>query len=294
MLKGFICPDKQVIDTKDCYQGCRLGTRCMALPVLKLIGTNREWKGVASTTQLLNGTMYSWLTLTHNFAVDPDSRMFALHGTIVHKQIEIAAKELGLTSEKALSIDRDIMDLLDVDNQGLGLVDFKTWGSYRVAKALGIVEIGKKPDPSGEVYKSSGKWGKAGSPKMIPDFGIDEGKIDNMEATLQLNNYRVIFEEQTGDKLAWMRLQVIVRDGGTYLASGRGITRNSYLIEVPFLDDDMVRGYFKMKADQLNEALEHGWTEPCTPSERWDDQRCKGYCEVWQWCPQGRLVKEIK
>ncbi|GAG88317.1 unnamed protein product, partial [marine sediment metagenome] len=41
----------------------------------------REWTGEASTTQLLNGTMYSFLKIIQPYIVDPDDMAFAIHGT---------------------------------------------------------------------------------------------------------------------------------------------------------------------------------------------------------------------
>ncbi len=179
--------------------------------------------------------------------------------------------------------------------EGWGMTDFKTWGSFKVAKALGIVEIGKKPDPSGEVYKSTGKWGKAGTPKMVAEFGQDPSKADNMEANLQLNRYRIKLGEQHNIYLDYMQLQVIVRDGGTYVADNRGVFEPAYLIPIPVLDDSIVKGYFEFKDKQLHQAFEQGgWTEPCNQSERWDNSRCKDYCEVWNYCPQGIAVKESR
>jgi hypothetical protein len=297
-LTNFICPDNQQIPVTECWKQCRLGHRCLTLPTLKLVGAERQWAGVASTTQLLNGTQYQFLVLTKPFAVKPNSRLFSLLGTTVHRNLDEQAKELGLPSEVALSGDRDIFDLLepiDRENKLYDMTDYKTWGSFKVAKALGIVQVGKKPDPSGEVYKSSGKWGQAGSPKMIPAFGKDDSKADNMEATLQLNRYRIKLMEQYEVRLASMQLQVIVRDGGTYIAEGRGVMELGYLIPVSVLPDELVSGYFKMKDDNLHKALEQGsWSEPCNPSENWDNIRCKEYCEVWEYCGYGQAIHSLK
>src|SRR4030042_4644218 len=110
-LQWFLCPDKEVTTIKDCLQHCRMVERCLTLPTLKLISTEREWAGKPSTTQLLNGTMYEFLKLTQPYCVDPDSRAFSLAGTKHHAALEEVAKELGLPSEIPLNIDRDIFDL---------------------------------------------------------------------------------------------------------------------------------------------------------------------------------------
>jgi len=87
--------------------------RCLTLPTLTLISEEREWNGIASTTQLLNGTMMEFLKLTQPYVVDPDKRAFMLAGTKHHASLEEFAKKLGLPAEIALNIDRDIFDLLE-------------------------------------------------------------------------------------------------------------------------------------------------------------------------------------
>ena len=294
MLEGFICPDGQYIRVEDCLKQCRLEHRCQELPDLVLMSQEREWTGVPSTTQLINGTMYEFLKLTVPYYVDPDKRAFMVDGTKHHQEMDKVAKELGLASEIALSIDKDIFDLLIYEGKRLCLVDRKLWGSFKVAKALGIVQIGKQPDPSGEVYKSSGKWGKAGSPRMIPLFGEDPDKADNWEAELQLNRYRTKLKEKTSLNVDDMYLRVRVRDGGLYIAKDRGVFRNTYRIPVRFLPDDKVKDYFEFKQRCLLEALEHNeWKTPCSVDESWEGKKCEGYCEVWMNCPKGRLVHGI-
>jgi len=251
----------------------------------------REWNGVPSTTQLLNGTIYEFLKLTQPYVVDPDSRAFMLAGTKHHQPLEEMAKELNLPAEIPLNIDRDIFDLLEPGEDGLVLTDYKLWGSYRVAKALGIVEIGKKPDPTGAVYKVSGKWGKAGEPKMVSVFQSMPQEADVFNEELQLNRYRVMLEE-LGITISKMQLQVTVRDGGLVVAHGRGLDRNIYRIPIRGLDDVEVKRYFFVKENDLLGALKEGWTEPCNDRECWEGVRCKGYCEVARYCPKGLLYQE--
>ena len=174
-----------------------------------------------------------------------------------------------------------------------GMTDLKTWGSFKVAKALGIVEGNKIPDPSGELYKSSGSWGKAGTPKMVKSFVQDPSKADNMEANMQLNRYRIMLKEKHNIDLSYMQLQVIVRDGNTYMASGRGVTEEAYLIPVPILDNDMVTGYFQFKEKNLQLAFGGLWTESCNDSENWEGRKCAEYCEVWNHCVKGIGVHSI-
>jgi len=290
MLIGFICPDKKEVLLDDCFTKCRLGERCLTLPTLKKMSQEREWNGVASTTQLLNGTMLEYLKLTIPYYVDPQSRIFMLEGTRHHAVLEEVAKDLGLAAEVALSIDRDIFDLIEMEDDGLVLTDYKLWGSFKVAKALGIVEMGKEPDPNGEVYKSSGKWGKAGSPKMVPYYAQVPEKANNWEAEYQLNRYRVKLEN-LGVKLNRMQLQVTVRDGGLYVAHNRGVFMKAVRIPIPFIDNSIIEAYFKYKDDCLKQALMYGWSQPCTDAECWDGRRCSEYCDLASSCPRGQATQ---
>jgi len=295
MLEWFICPDKEIIPVQDCLKciiKCRYGRTCLTRPTRVKIAEERVWSGEPSTTQLLNGTMLEFLKLTNSYAIDPDSRMFALLGTRHHEMLHEMAKTLGLPSEVALTgDDKDIFDLLEQDEDGQWvLLDYKTWGSYRVAQAIGLVEIGKKPDPSGAVYKTSGKWGKAGSPKMVNVFQAMPQQVDNTEAELQLNRYRLLLKEKYGIDVVLMRIQATVRDGGLAVANSRGIDRNGIMIEIQMLPDERVKAYFDAKRTDLLLALAQGsWSIPCTNKESWDGVRCREYCDVWNFCPKGLL-----
>lgn len=289
-LEWFRCPDGEITTIKDCLEKCRLGERCLTLPTLTVLSTEREWNGVASTTQLLNGTMMEFLKLTQPYVVDPDSRAFMLAGTRHHEALEVVAKELGLPSEVALSIDRDIFDLLEKENGDLVLTDYKNWGSYRVAKCLGIVETRKQPHPT-DTYKKLGWWGKAGTPKMIPVFQRMPQEAENWEAEMQLNRYRVMLEDR-GIPIKRMQVQVTVRDGGLQVARSRGVDRNTYMIPIPELENEEILSYFDDKATDLTKALADGkWDIPCDNRECWDGARCKGYCEVARNCPKGLLYQ---
>jgi hypothetical protein len=256
-----------------------------------MISREREWNGIASTTQLLNGTMLEYLKLTKPYSVSPDSRAFMLSGTRHHVALDAMAKELGIPSEVAMNVDRDIFDLLEIENGIWTLTDYKLWGSFKIAKATGIVQGDKIPSQT-EVYKTSGKWGKAGSPKMINTFRIDPARKNNWEAELQLNRYRVMLNQRAGIKVGIMRLQVTARDGGLGIASSRGITHNTWMIPIPVLPDDAIEIYFDNKQKDLAYAIKNGWTIPCNTEETWEGRRCNGYCDVSHYCPQGTVIQQ--
>ena len=292
MLKYFVCPDGELVEIQDCWNGCRMGRRCLTLPTLVYVGTQRE-PGAPSTTQLLNGTMYEYLKHTYDYAIKPSSKAFALLGTRHHEMLSEVADKLGLPAEISVTDDdRNIFDLLEMDGDQLVLTDYKTWGSFKVAKAMGIVVVDEQ-----QVHYTD----KAGRKRTKTDktWGIDPEQADNWEAELQLNNYRIHIEHQLDRHVDRMQLQVTVRDGGTFVATGRGVTELIYLIEIPRIHDKIVEDYFTQQATNLNWAIHNNETpvEPCTPRERWHnpntgkDARCQGYCEVWNHCPHGRQVK---
>jgi hypothetical protein len=234
--------------------------------------------------------MYEFLKITQPYSISFQDRIFILLGINTHGKLEDSAKKLNISAEVALSEDRDIFDLLEQYEDGWCISDYKVWGSYKVAKALGIVKAGKVPDPSGERYKSSGKWGKAGDIKMVDSFAM-VGEKDLWEVEMQLNRYRVMLE-QKGLKIKKMQLQIMCRDYNTISADSRGIQQGIYMTEVQRLDDAVITSFFDNKQAKLAAALKAGkCDEPCTLEERWNDIRCKSYCEVAYACPVGFVLR---
>jgi hypothetical protein len=151
-LKFFICPDNTRIEIAECLKKCpRPEGRCLSLPTLIAVGYTRPWTGKPSTTQLINGTRLSYLQITKDYAIDPFGSAFALLGTRHHRRLEAISRKLNVLSEEKLEGEvSGILDLLTVDElvdyEAYELWDYKTSGSYKIAKALGITEVGKKPD----------------------------------------------------------------------------------------------------------------------------------------------------
>ena len=69
------------------------------------------------------------------------------------------------------------------------LFDDKTWGSYKVMKALGLYQVEVK---TGEIYKTGAKKGQAKTRKEWREGG--EPDLFNEE--LQLNDYRIKLKPQ--------------------------------------------------------------------------------------------------
>ena len=274
-LKWFICDKFQgkPVPLEECFK-CH---QCMTEPTLRLISQDREWNGEPSTTQLLNGTMMEFLKITRDYGVNPQSRAFSIHGTKVHGELQKYAEELGLPAEIAMSPDgRDIFDLLEYNStNSWTLTDYKTWGSYRVVRALGITKVGKGKDA---------------------EFLVKPEDADLSNEELQLNNYRIKLEK-LGIIINNMQLQVMVRDGGLSVAATRGIDFNIRLIPIKRLPDDEVLAYFAAKRQRLLNALadykkdNNYFPEVCNSEESWEGRRCQSYCDVAEFCPKGIVEK---
>jgi hypothetical protein len=274
MYKNFECPDGTTIEIQSCLKQCNSCNRCLSLPTLRMIAEQRPWTGKPSTTQLLKGTREAYLEITHeDLTMKPKDQVFRLLGTKAHDILnKFSVNEL---SEDRLEDDNatGAFDLYDAENKTL--YDYKTWGSYKVMKALGIEMVDVE---TGEYYKSGEKKGLAKTHKEPR-----QGTPDMKDTELQLNHYRTLIEA-AGFPVETMLIEAVVRDGGTFSATGRGITENVYLIPVKRLPDEEVSAYFKSKGDALQKALETGISEPCTVEERWDDRKCKDYCGVNLYC----------
>ncbi|GAG13645.1 unnamed protein product, partial [marine sediment metagenome] len=156
--------------------------------------------------------------------------------------------------------------------------DYKTWGSYRMVRALGIVKDGKGKDAT---------------------FIINPDTIDLRESELQLNNYTIMLEGY-GLSVGKMQLQVTVRDGGLQIARTRGVDFNIRLIPIKRLDNTFVKYYFGNKHNDLINSLEeykadpNYLPEPCDDEECWNGARCRGWCEVAEYCPKGIMEQGVK
>jgi hypothetical protein len=284
MIKYFVCPDGQLCEIVDCLKHCRMQSRCLSLPTLRAIAQQRVWTGKASTTQLIKGTREAYIDIMFDdLEISPDECMFRFLGTKVHLSLEELTGDM-LAEEKVE--DKDLTGIFDLyDHKEMCLYDYKTSGSYKIAKALGMNEI-EVPVP-GEVFKSGPRKGQEKTEKKIV-----QGDPDCRDWELQLNKYRLMLED-AGFPVESIKIEAIVRDGGTYLSKQRGITKNSYIIPIRRLPDDEVRAYFEEKNKALMEALEKKKMPPvCSIEERWGDTKCKGYCVACKHCDYGMSLKD--
>jgi len=257
---------------------------------LQTIAQERVWDGIPSTTQLINGTMCAFLRLTTDYAITPDDRAFALHGTKAHSTLEKSDSDMSLIEQKLYYNDGDISgiaDTLEEEPKGIyTLIDLKTSGSYKIAKASGIFTWDK---PTKETYKSGPR---KGLPKTVKALNMRPEMIDIPDWELQLNMYRIMYE-QIPFPISKMFIFAVVRDGNTWIAQSRGIFKNTYMIPIRRLPGDYVKAYFDIKRERLLKSLERGVCDyPCDEVENWDGKKCLRYCEVAEHCPQGQFIKE--
>lgn len=294
-LTHFICPDNQQIDIGSCLAKCRIDHRCVSKPtILAILSGWREWNGKPSTTQLLNGTRLEYLKAKRNYATAPRSSAYSLLGTAHHIKL---ANMPGFQTETQVSEKGDLIsgitDLLEDDEEQPGfhiLTDYKTYGSFRVAKLLGIQS--RDGFSTTEVYQRSGLWGKTGTPKRIKVFYRDSSKIEDFDEAMQQNHYRILLERQ-GYKISKMQLQITVRDGGLQIARDRGVDQTIYYpVPVRYVPDYDVEYYFQYKAEALIYSIANNEEPPeCDDRESWEGLRCRRYCEVAEFCSRGQREK---
>tara|TARA_R100001443_G_scaffold52460_2_gene64156 strand:+ start:880 stop:1755 length:876 start_codon:yes stop_codon:yes gene_type:complete len=287
-LKGFKYPDGDVVSLEDVSRGNvdieRMG---VSLPTLLHMSSDRDPDRKPSTTELIQGTCQSFLQRTRDYYIYTDDNAFSLAGTLHHLKLEESSSMLNrLGSEiplEAVGI-TGIVDLYDKETKTL--VDYKFSGSYKIAKCLGVqTKHGYHPT---EVYKRSGRWGKAGTPKRIKEFYIDKDTADMEDWGWQINFYRYLLE-QNGYAVDNMYVQATVRDGGLQIARERGIDKKIYMIEVPYINDEHLLDKFEVKRDALIWALEHNeLPSECTKEETWGGIKCESYCSVRDICPYNK------
>jgi hypothetical protein len=284
-LKGFKYPDGGIVSITDIKKGnVDIERMQVSLPTLLHMSSDRDPNRKPSTTELIQGTCQSYLQRTQDYYIYPDDNAFSLAGTLHHLKLEESSSVLDrLGSEIALESNgiTGIVDLYDKDTRTL--IDYKFSGSYKIAKCIGIqVKHGYHPT---EVYKKSGRWGKAGTPRRVKEFYIDKDTADMEDWGWQVNFYRYLLE-QNGYPVDSMYVQATVRDAGLQIARERGVDKKIYMIEVPYINDEHLLDMFETKRDALLLSLDNKeLPDKCTDEETWNGTKCKSYCSVRDICP---------
>ena len=279
-VKRFICPNGDRVMIGDCLNQCPQKVRCMSKPTLRNLAANCKDRGFAkfSVTELIRGTREMFLLKNMDYDVEPQSMLFAAHGTAIHKINEENSE--GIISE--LRLENEIATgQIDAYGDSLGtgeniLLDYKVTSSFKARKALGFHQVDV---PTGELYKTGIKKGQ---PKYKKEWR-EGGNRGVFEWALQLNFYRILLEEH-GYKVDGMYIQMYIRNFSK--ATGENnITRPIYVIKINKISDIWIRRWFKAKLDRLEQALrENKLPAPCKKRETWDGNKCKGYCNVATYC----------
>ncbi|MBQ8698168.1 MAG: hypothetical protein IJ521_04125 [Schwartzia sp.] len=287
----FICPDGEEMPILKCLNQCRRKERCMFLPTLRAIANSLD-RGITepTVTELISGVREAYLKKTMDYAVDPQSVLYALHGQAVHT-INETCTEGEILSEVRLkdAITSGKFDMygkiLDESDGTLG--DLKVTSSYKIMKALGIYKVDVE---TGEVFKTGARKGKPKTRKEMRYNGVRHV----LDWAIQLNYYRMLLEK-AGFTVNRMVIQALCRDNSLRTAAERGITQAVYLIPIHRISDRWLTRYFTAKAKRLQEALETKKLPPvCSARERWNNQKCLAYCDARDYCEYAREIKVLQ
>lgn len=288
--KWMICPDKERIEISKCLSrnGCRMDRRCATLAYLRMIAQERSYRGI-TPSMAGNGPRIIYLREIADFAIDPQSRAFAALGVGVHGKLSLHAYTDNLLAEESMqdAESAGTPDCLEENEFGSGyiLTDYKTFGSFKVARTVGVyketVEI-KDSNGNPAKYKTGQK---AGQVKTRKELRYDPAKKDVASEALQLNRYRIFFEAN-GFPVDRMQLQAIVRDGGTANAKQNGIFNNVELVDIPHIEDNEVLEFYRALEHEVDCAFYTGRVRMCTAWESWNGRRCQGFCEVADACKE--------
>ena len=249
--------------------------RCLVLPVLHAVGRTRAWYGKPSVTQLIKDTRQTYLEITNDYAIEPLKSIASMIGTNGHSLMENNVPN-GFLSE--VRFDDDItsgqIDGYDLINKTL--IDFKLFGAYRSAKALG--------KRSRWVNKGNYVRGvKKGQPKWVQVYE-DGGIRDVMEISIQLSYYRKLLNDH-GLQVNDIVVQLLLRGGLDKTARSYGLDKTGYQIHLNGISTLWVRRYMKCKYDRLMKALETNEMPPLCKNRWGNDLKCKEYCSVNEFCP---------
>ena len=257
--------------------------------MLRKLARQRIWTGHPSTTQLLNGTRSAWLEVTRKYFFRPESKVFAFLGTAAHGNVERFVKE-GEKAEERITDDICSGQYDFYDDQSQTLYDYKTWGSYKVAKALGMtVKFVPKKDRFGKIiykWNTKEKRNKPEWDRVYVPGNIAEKVVGMLDTVVQLSDYRDKLQSvlKDGYKVKRIAVQIIMKDAGTQVARDRGITGNTFIIPLNGVSSHWIKKYLGRKRELLLQAIEKDYSPKCRRSDIWGGLKCKKYCDVSKIC----------
>ena len=241
-----------------------------------------------STTQLLGGTREAYLKITTDYAVAPESMIWAIFGTAAHSVTDAFCPEGDLGEIRIFDgTSSGAFDYYDATT--CNLYDRKTYGSYKVAKLMGLTKV-RYP-----IFGADGVQLKYKNGKLMFEDHFEVGAKDRLDVSIQMNDYRMKLEK-SGFPVNKLFVECLVRDGGTYVAKGRGINFNARLVRLHKISDRWISRYMQKKAGDLAYYLEKKiLPPPCKMRETWGGMKCERFCPTWKSCDVGRkLHKETE
>lgn len=281
----FICPSGEQVAINQCLAECPNAIRCMGKPTLEAVAnsvSDRKLGNKYSVTELISGAREVYLKKTTDYSIDPQSQIFAMHGTAVHSICEKHSSSFTLTEVR---LTNDIFTgQIDAFGDLLGngkniLLDYKVTSSFKAAMALGYYKV---DEPTGEFYKTGAKKGQEKTKKVVKAGGVKH----ILEWAIQINAYRMLLEEHNF-KVDDMHIQMYVRDYSLRIAAERNVEKPIYLIKVNKISDIWLKRYFAIKKRRLEEAMATGVLPAfCSKRESWNGRKCQDYCNVFEACKQ--------
>lgn len=271
---SFRCHDGRVVPFEACLKGC--DHRCMSLPALMAAaGATRHWFGKPSVTQLIKPTRPAYLEIVHDYAIDPMGGIAAMIGTNSHKAFE-ESQPKGWLAEVRLEDDITSGQFDAYDCRTQTLWDWKFFGAFRIAKALGYAPHWERRIITRGKHKGEEKWEQVFAPGGVRDV---------REIAIQLNYYRYLME-QHHLHVKNINVNMFVRGGVDATAKRYGITQPGYIVPINFISLHWVRTYMKAKYDALMRALDTGVVPPpCSKRDRWDSAKTYPNRKCADWCP---------
>jgi hypothetical protein len=239
-----------------------------------------------------NGPRLQGLKATIPYVIVPDDRAFAVLGTTFHGRMAEEGIVYNVLSEETMSDEaaKGTPDLLEKDEhaeKGYILTDYKSSGSFKVCKWVGIYVqktnvpiLGENGEP---VRLKSGKNKGEIKTKVHREIIEDVARIDKLDLELQVNRYRIFFEKN-GFPINTMRAFCVPRDGGTHVAKSRGLLSNTRTVPVARLEDDFVLQYYAKLSAEKDDFFDKGYARLCDTWENWEGRRCIKFCEVKNEC----------
>lgn len=294
---GFKCPNdmgfaywKNDYDKQKCSH---CPNPCMARPALQAAAQQRPWKGKPSVTQLIQPTLPTYLAIVKDYFIEPMGTIASMIGTNSHQAFENAQPNNWL-AEVRLEDDITSGQFDAYDTTTKTLWDWKFFGAFRIAKALGYTPRWTKKIITRGKNKGQEKW------EQVFEYG---GVRDIREIAIQLNYYRYLMEKQ-GLEVKNIKVNMFIRGGLDATAKRYGLTQPAYIVPINFISKQWVRKYMVMKYDALMRALEEYEREgvdvpdfipsclsACNKRDRWDnsktypDRKCRDWCNVHEFCP---------